>query len=234
MKRTILIFSFFSIIAFVQSKELKRIDASFEDYISLLNFAGYNAYSFDITEFQDSTYNITVELKEYSGGCDTVVSSKTLAVMNNRRMVEDFMWRELDKGEFEEIKQESIDFENGVFKRADKITIGFLPVVNDSIERCIVKVGNLGSVIFNLSLNEVADESGNKSYLYDSRPFMLSSFKLNDFIPLVLYGSYWFDERYNVLRFCGESQINPDMSSKILESIPHFYIIGVTFKLKEE
>ena len=232
MKRRILIFGFLSFITLAFAKKIKEVEAGVEDYISLLNASGYEAYCFDISDLKDSTYEITIELKEYSGGCDTVVSSKTLTVMNNRRMVEDFMWRELDKEEFEDIRQNSIDFENGVYKRADKVTIGFLPLVNDSTERYLIEVENLGKIVGNLSLKPITDDEGDISFLYASKPFHVSSFQEGEFIPMVLYGSYWFDGKYHVIRFCGESQLTADMSSEMLQSIPHYYIIGVTINPK--
>ncbi len=49
-------------------------------------------------------------------------------------------------------------------------------------------------------------------------------------IPLILYGSAWLDEKYNIIRFCGEKEIDPEMKAEILKDIPHYYIIGIEFK----
>jgi hypothetical protein len=48
-----------------------------------------------------------------------------------------------------------------------------------------------------------------------------------------LFGSSWYDERFNIYRFCGENEINPDMSSEILKDVPHYYVIGVKFNKKK-
>ena len=61
----------------------------------------------------------------------------------------------------------------------------------------------------------------------------MSEFKENEFIPLILLGSGWFDERFNIFRFCGESEIEPDMSSEILKEVPHHYVLGVIFIKKQ-
>ena len=45
--------------------------------------------------------------------------------------------------------------------------------------------------------------------------------------PLVLFGSYWYEQETGVSRFCGEKVINPDLSSDIIKSIPHFYVLGI-------
>ena len=46
-------------------------------------------------------------------------------------------------------------------------------------------------------------------------------------IPLVLFGSYWYEKETGVSRFCGEQFIKPDFSSDIIKSIPHFYVFGI-------
>lgn len=234
MKKWTLYITILAGVCTAHAQDLNRIQPSFDDYISLLNASGYEAYAFDISRLKDTTYDIKIEWKEYDSSSHEPVNSKTLAVFNNRTMVKDFMWSELSDEELESIKEKSIDFENGIYNRSDKITVGFLPVINDSSKRCMVNVDNSGSVIFNLSLKGVTDKSNNISYLYDSRPFKISSFEPNTFIPLVLYGSWWYDDNFGVLRFCGESEIDSEMTAKILESIPHYYIIGATFNPKKE
>ena len=44
----------------------------------------------------------------------------------------------------------------------------------------------------------------------------------------VALASFWFDEKYSVIRFCGAKEIDPDMSTEILKDTPHYYVIGVT------
>jgi hypothetical protein len=53
-------------------------------------------------------------------------------------------------------------------------------------------------------------------------------------IPLVLLGSAWWDTKFKVFRFCGENEINPDMSEKFISEIPHFYVIGVEVQKKNK
>ncbi|MCL2502285.1 MAG: DUF5041 domain-containing protein, partial [Bacteroidales bacterium] len=76
-------------------------------------------------------------------------------------------------------------------------------------------------------------DSDKAFFSYNTRPFKISEFKEDEFIPLILLGSSWYDERYNVFRFCGEKQIEPDMSSEILKDVPHYYVIGVRFVKKQ-
>ncbi|MBO7129958.1 MAG: DUF5041 domain-containing protein [Prevotella sp.] len=39
--------------------------------------------------------------------------------------------------------------------------------------------------------------------------------------------SYWYEPETGVSRFCGESVIKPDLSSDIVKSIPHFFVLGL-------
>ena len=58
----------------------------------------------------------------------------------------------------------------------------------------------------------------------------VSTWEKGKFIPLVLYGSYWYEPEISVSRFCGESVIKPDLSSDIVKSIPHFFVLGIKIK----
>ena len=60
-------------------------------------------------------------------------------------MVKEFFWRELSEEEVAEIKVSSVDYENGVYSRSEKITVGFLPCENDSTEVGRLYLENQGS-----------------------------------------------------------------------------------------
>ncbi len=50
-------------------------------------------------------------------------------------------------------------------------------------------------------------------------------------IPLFLYGSYYYDQESDVMRFCGEREIDADIyKSSIVSNLLHFYIVGVIIK----
>ena len=76
--------------------------------------------------------------------------------------------------------------------------------------------------------------NGKKLYMYSARPFKTGEFTTDRFIPLVLLGSAWYDKNIGFYRFCGENEIDPDMSSEILKHIPHYYIIGIETDLKKK
>ena len=218
--------------ATLRAQEVKPIESSIEDYIALLNQNGYQAYSFDISPMKDTTYQVQFEVREYVADNPEPVSVQPYGRgFKSRTMVSDFMWRELSDEELADIRDASVDYENGVYSRAEKITVGFLPCENDSTEVGRLFVENQGSSGFSLKLKPINHHgvyNDDVIYQYKPVPFKTSVFENGKFIPLAAYASFWFDEKYSVIRFCGAKEIDPDMSTEILKDTPHYYVIGVT------
>jgi len=119
------------------------------------------------------------------------------------------------------------------FPIGEKLVIGFAPSSNDSTY--VYSFQSVGGGGFNATLKlqpVYAPEMPTKqSYSYESRPFeLVSPVETEKFIPLVLFGSYWYEPETGVSRFCGEKLIKPDLSSDIIKSIPHFYVLGIKIK----
>lgn len=124
-------------------------------------------------------------------------------------------------------------FAGNVDRRARTINFGFRPSDNDSTRLMMFEVP--GEVImpnqrFNLRAMKVADFPDRTFWNYNTRPFKLGKIKENEFTPLFLLGSFWYDKRSKVFRFCGDTELDPDMSSDMLKQLPHYYIIGITVK----
>ncbi|WP_336617875.1 DUF5041 domain-containing protein [Bacteroides acidifaciens] len=102
---------------------------------------------------------------------------------------------------------------------------------NDSTSVCTINVPGAMRGGVPLKLRPVEKYH---SYVYYPRPFKFQTIKEGEEehfkIPLILYGSAWLDEKYNIIRFCGEKEIDPEMKAEILKDIPHYYIIGIEFK----
>jgi len=116
------------------------------------------------------------------------------------------------------------------FPLGEKLVIGFAPSSNDSTYVYSYQSDGGGGFNATLKLQPVyAPEMPTKqAYRYESRPFeLVAPVEMGKFIPLVLFGSYWYEQETGVSRFCGEKQINPDLSSDIIKSIPHFYVLGI-------
>ena len=119
------------------------------------------------------------------------------------------------------------------FPLGEKLVIGFAPSSNDSTY--VYSFQSVGGGGFNATLKlqpVFAPEMPTKqSYRYESRPFELdTTVEPGKFIPLVLFGSYWYEPETGVSRFCGEKFIKTDLTSEIIKSIPHFYVIGIKMK----
>ena len=220
--------------ATLRAQEVKPIEASIEDYITLLNQNGYQAYSFDISPMKDTTYQVHFEVREYVADNLEPVSIQPYGLrLKNRTMVKEFFWRELSEEEVAEIKAASVDYENGVYSRSEKITVGFLPCENDSTKVGRVFLDNQGNFGFSLKLkpiNHYGTYDNQVIYQYRTLPFKPSAFEEGKFIPLAAYTSFWFDAKYNIIRSCGATELDPDMSTEILKDTPHYYVIGVVFK----
>lgn len=215
----------------VHAQELKRTEPDFSDYIPLLNAAGYEVFTFDISSLKDETYNIEFIFQEYSKGVLVENQSEEASlryIFRNRRMLSDFP---------EEYHQEIIaegpiyDLEKGICTLGEKISIGFSPSA-DSLKSVSMTVDNIGAIRKLLPMKAQNTAPGKYEYMYDYRPFKVSEIQLGAYIPLVMFGSYWYDEQYDLFRFCGESELDPDLSSKMLASIPHYYVLGMTVTKK--
>lgn len=133
--------------------------------------------------------------------------------------------------------EEMADPNRGIYIMGRKIMVGFTPIVNDSIRPVLMEVENQGSSGIHLSMLPQYENNnsidGKKLYLYMAKPFKPQELKTSQFIPLVMFGSFWYDKKYGFHRFCGENEIDPDMSSEIFKYIPHYYVIGIEVNLKK-
>jgi len=116
---------------------------------------------------------------------------------------------------------------------ADRLVIGFAPSSNDSTY--VYSYQSVGGGGFNATLKLKAvyapEMPSKQAYRYESRPFeLVLPVKTDELVPLVLFGSYWYESETGVSRFCGDKLIKPDLSSDLIKSIPHFYVLGVKIK----
>ena len=115
----------------------------------------------------------------------------------------------------------------------EKLIVGFLPSPNDSTATYAYQFADGRGFNSRLPLKPIFDPNSpaEKWYIYESRPFELTApFEKGKFIPLVLYGSYWYEPESGGCRFCGDSFIKPDLSSDIVKFIPHYYVLGIKMK----
>ena len=112
-------------------------------------------------------------------------------------------------------------------KMSEMISIEASPVA-DSLKTVSLSINNVRQLSRDLALKPLEGPGSRIRYHYDARPFRVGAVQLGAFTPLVLLGSFWFDEREGEYRFCGEKEFPADMSSVSLEKIPNYYVIGIT------
>lgn len=223
LKAVILSCIFAMAFTMAEAVDIKMQKATFDDYIPLLEMAGYNVYSFDIKSLNDKSYRLAFSCREYMG--DSLVSKNIIlypAYYGNMRLLSQFSKKFQDT-----IKPEEMyDSIRGIYKCAEKIVVGTFSE-NDSTTLMSVNVDKMASFSFSLNLKSINNPvSGQTMYFYKTRPFIVGECRTDEFIPLVFYGSSWFDSKYNVIRFCGESELNPDMSDQIIKDVPHSFVLG--------
>lgn len=210
----------------LNAQELKRTEADISDYIPLLNAAGYDVYTFDISSLKDETYNIEFIVREYVNGAlveDPLASQMPRHFVRNRRMLSDF-----PEEYWDEILAEGpiYDRDKGILTLSEKISVGFAPAA-DSLKTMNMLLENIAALKRLLPLKSQTNSLGKEEYMYDYRPFKVGALQLGEFTPLVALGSYWYDERYDLYRFCGEGELDPDLSVGMLVSSPHYYVLGI-------
>lgn len=227
MKRLFVIFIMLFSFVGAHSQEIKRVDPSLGDIRTLLKSAGYELFSFDISSLRNETYKISLVTREYVNG-ELVKDSSSeddfqfSISFANRLMISDFPEEEQKK-----ILEGNMayDADNDIYVLSERISIGFLPPA-DSLRSFYLNVGNTGTFGGAISMKPLGAPGYEDTIKYETRPFKVDKIEIGGFTPLVMIGSFWYDSRYNIIRFCGENELAKD-SSPILGFIPHYYIIGI-------
>ena len=118
-------------------------------------------------------------------------------------------------------------------KMAKTLSIGFSPIRSvkaDSVVTVSVRPEHQNGLARDLVLKPVPD-APETIYLYEKVPIRGSALRPNTFIPLALYGSFWWDSNYKICRFCGEKELTEEniKESDYFKHSPHYYIIGAIF-----
>ena len=199
----------------VSAQQIRSTEPDATDALWALQAAGYELFNFDLSDLKDKTYDIQIYLKEVDS---SGTKEKTRFGMGETR------------GFLKNVSEENrsnftpIDPETGLYRLVSKMGLYVVPK-NDSVFLANFRLDESRAGNMLLKLRPLQKDPHN--YRYTSRVFKLNEFKPGVDIPLMLYGSFWYDEQFKVNRFCGENEIDPDMSTDILKYIPHYYIIGI-------
>ena len=211
-------------------QKISRVEAVPDDYIALLQENGYDVNAFDISSLGDRRYTITFKIKEYVDGKEVGEVLHFNPTFDNMLMVSDF-----DAESQAEVKPSEMDDPaRGIYRLANRITVGYSPSETDSVKNVRMSVDKMGSSNWSLYLRpQTMSESGKQFYAYATRPFKADTLVCGEFIPLSLLGSFWYDEKFNIHRFCGENELSRDLSEGMTRYIPHCFIVGVEIKPRE-
>ena len=230
MRRILLIIcAIFSALS-VCGQQIESSPVGFDEFRSLLKTAGYEAFGFDLSKLLlgPERYDITLRIKEYESGVE--IYDRKIRCGSNKLLVTDF--REEARGDIDSAMM--ADPQRGIYRQAEKLTLGFYPSCVDSVGMLHFDISEMRSGKQRFELRSVSSMAGRRITSYRVRPFKIDSFASGKFIPLLFYGSMWFDAKHNLFRFCGEREIEPDLSSEIVDNVPHFYVIGIEFTEKKE
>lgn len=221
MNRLITIFACLCVMSsIVGGRELRLKTTSFEDYIPLLENAGFHLESFDISDLADSSYYIQLQIREYEAGKTDFKTNMMPYALDNRTMANEF------KDTIIPAEEMAVP-EKGIYTLGRKVNIG-LRSVTDSTKTVLMDIPEIGTMPLSLKMRKVHNpETGDDIMIeYDARPFKVDSIRINDFTPLVWVGSFWWDGDFKIFRCCGENEIS-SLSSEIVDNSPHYYVIGI-------
>lgn len=227
MKRIMLCLSILAMVSYQTSaqKQAERKDISADDILCALEMSGTFLYSFCFDSFNDEVYEISPFAEEYIDG-KRIDKDINFSFGKSKVDVRQFgdkadSWRELY----------GMAPSDSIYTKLSDIGIYIINGNDSTVRSCIniKSIGTIDSVLKKRTATKGPDKG--KFINYSHRPFRMIPQEGDCIhIPLVLYGSYWYDDQCDLYRFCGDKEISPDMSSEILKSIPHYFIIGVDLR----
>lgn len=123
-------------------------------------------------------------------------------------------------------ESESYEVESSLYKNPQKLTLGFSPK-SDYMRNVRLYVDDVRVAAKTLTLKPMTAPKYEGEVMYDLLSFELGQIKVNAVTPLVLLGSYWYDEPFKTVRFYGDEDRTIEMSSPIMKLIPHCYVLGI-------
>lgn len=197
------------------------------DILTILETMDIYLYRFDLKEFLNDTYAMNIYIDEYTKDAPAT-RYQTLRLGNNITSLDEVP--EEHREGFRELK--NIPADKNEWNSIEELSI-YIRQQKDSTARVTFNIPKNSRRSALLKLKPVGKQ---QIYFYVPRPFQLKTVSKGEQmqIPLLLYGSGWVDtsvQGRELIRFCGESQIDPAMKADILKETPHYYVIGLELKL---
>lgn len=216
---------FFAVVAHAQEEgpRVVKKEPQMSDIYGVLDALHINLFRFDLSAFLTDVYNVNLYIDEYEKGKEPR-RKRTVRLGKNIESLDEVP--EEHRAAFRELKK--VPEGKNEWNNITDISI-YLTKPNDSTAMFTINVPDVMRTNQKVNLHSVGEH---KMYFYNARPFTFKAMEEKDSlnIPFLLYGSGWVDERYGIIRFCGEREIDPDMKAEILSNIPYYYIVGIELK----
>ena len=193
------------------------------DVLNILEYMDINIHRFDLAPLLKAHYNVSFYVDEYKAG-------------RKQQRVHSFMFGSNIQpiNEYPEDQQDEVRKKFGLAPDEDEFDYLLSATVTvrkteDSLAYIHVNAPRAGMMATRVQLHPVGPPDGEKWCIYGTRPFRLDAVADADTVevPLVFYGSAWYDEQYQLIRLCGESEIDPQLQADIVKMVPHFYVVGL-------
>ncbi len=234
MKKLITLLCAVALVGDLRAQDSLRVTTQtiqLEDVIDVLDMNGISIHRFDLQSLLKTHYDITFYVDEYrhaekQGRVHSFLFGPNIGSVT-----------EYPEEQWEAVRQEyHLAPNENEYDRIKSVTLT-LQVKDDSLATISVGSPLLGRMSkSSLKLYPVEGYTQAINYMYDSRPFRLESVTDGDTveIPLVFFGSWWYDKRSNFIRFCGESEIDPQLQAEIVKDVPHAYVVGMRLEKKKK
>lgn len=213
-----------------KAQQVTTVSPSVEDVTFALEALGVQTARFDLTQFKDKEYKVGIYVDEYEKGNTKAIDRESSHWGKNLIDIRQYPEEKWDK------RRNDYNIPEGEYVglRITDAVFALHHAKGDSIATLKFYVNKAGGYGMPLKLRHLEDANG--EYSYYLRPFALKPIPDKDEveIPLWLYGSAWADGE--IYRFCGENEIDPEMTadSDILTHCPHYFVIGISLKKVEK
>lgn len=183
-----------------------------QDLAELLELKNMFVYKYDLSGVRDTTLQVMVQLDEYFGRD----SLRTVRLVNMGKIYE---------------------YRNSTYAKTLKFQL--LPQ-SDSTMLLYCDLGE--RMMTSMLLKKRKAEPNYEFYAsYQPKPFDTKELKVDQTVPVLLFGSSWYDARLSkryggwpVYRFCMEDELPEDMRSESFDNMPHYWVIRVGLQHRRE
>jgi len=193
--------------------EYKVNSISETDILKALEMAGVRIFDIPISPVFEKEYNLSVILDEYVDG--EKVNSQDIIYTHRGKNVYIYFTKA-------PMEEESVPY----FDYIPKLT--FFSKDNDTTLLLTTEHYG-GSSMRPLKKNKVEEWQRQGLQPYWWRTYSKTDWKLNEEVPLLVYASSWYDERFNLFRFCSvvDLSLNEEETKELFDNTPHCYVISL-------